>query len=64
MSFIAILILLIVVNYLPENPYFNLALRVWRQGGLVHFNELMQWFSWLWLSAAFFYLFRQYRKLN
>ena len=42
----------IAVNFLPENPYFVLTLRAWYQGRLLHFNDLMQWVSVVWLPMA------------
>ena len=42
----------IAVNILPDNPYFILTLRHWYQGRLLHFNELMQWVSVVWLPMA------------
>jgi len=42
----------IVINQLPDNPYFIMNLRHWHQGRLVHFNELMQWVSVVWLPVA------------
>ncbi len=46
------------INLLPENPYFILTLRHWYQGRLLHFNELMQWVSVVWLPLALLWLVR------
>jgi hypothetical protein len=60
-SWIALICLLgttIAVNVLPDNPYFILTLRHWYQGRLLHFNELMQWVSVVWLPVALVWLIR------
>ena len=48
----------VVINIMPDNPYFVLTLRHWNQGRLVHFNELMQWVSVIWLPMAFVWMIR------
>ena len=48
----------IVINILPDNPYFLLTLRHWYQGRLLHFNELMQWVSVVWLPVALIWMIR------
>jgi VanZ family protein len=48
----------IAVNVLPDNPYFILTLRHWYQGRLLHFNELMQWVSVVWLPLALIWMIR------
>ena len=48
----------IAVNVLPDNPYFILTLRHWYQGRLLHFNELMQWVSVVWLPLALIWMVR------
>jgi len=48
----------ITVNVLPDNPYFILTLRHWYQGRLLHFNELMQWVSVVWLPLALVWMIR------
>jgi VanZ family protein len=48
----------IAVNVLPDNPYFILTLRHWYQGRLLHFNELMQWVSVVWLPMALIWMIR------
>ena len=48
----------IAINVLPDNPYFILTLRHWHQGRLLHFNELMQWVSVIWLPLAFIWTMR------
>jgi hypothetical protein len=48
----------IAINVMPDNPYFILTLRHWNQGRLLHFNELMQWVSVIWLPMAFIWMIR------
>ena len=54
----------IAINLLPDNPYFILTLRHWHQGRLVHFNELMQWVSVVWLPLALFWVLRNKSTFN
>ena len=46
----------IAINVLPDNPYFIMNLRHWHQGRLLHFNELMQWVSVVWLPIALIWM--------
>ena len=48
----------IAINILPDNPYFILTLRHWHQGRLLHFNDLMQWVSVVWLPIALVWMVR------
>jgi hypothetical protein len=43
---------------MPDNPYFILTLRHWNQGRLLHFNDLMQSVSVIWLPMAFIWMIR------
>jgi hypothetical protein len=54
----------IAVNVLPDNPYFILTLRHWYQGRLLHFNELMQWVSVVWLPLALIWMIRSAMDLK
>ncbi|QWD66156.1 VanZ family protein [Polynucleobacter sp. MWH-Aus1W21] len=54
----------IAVNVLPDNPYFILTLRHWHQGRLLHFNELMQWVSVVWLPLALIWMLRGAREFK
>ena len=54
----------IAVNVLPDNPYFILTLRHWHQGRLLHFNELMQWVSVVWLPLALIWMLRSAREFK
>ncbi|ANJ00547.1 hypothetical protein A8O14_10945 [Polynucleobacter wuianus] len=46
----------VAINIMPDNPYFILMLRHWHQGRLLHFNELMQWVSVIWLPLALIWM--------
>ena len=48
----------IAINVMPDNPYFILTLRHWHQGRLLHFNDLMQWVSVIWLPLATIWMIR------
>lgn len=54
----------IAINILPDNPYFILTLRHWYQGRLLHFNELMQWVSVIWLPVALVWMVRKITELK
>ena len=58
LALICLLATTIAVNVLPDNPYFILTLRHWHQGRLLHFNELMQWVSVVWLPLALIWMVR------
>lgn len=47
---------LVLVNLVPENPYLSAALRVWRHGHYLSFNQLTGTLSLLWPFAAIAYL--------
>jgi VanZ family protein len=47
----ALILLLLAVNAVPENPYHLAQLQEWRQGRLLNFNELAGWLSSLWPLA-------------
>ncbi|SOE53786.1 VanZ like family protein [Burkholderia sp. D7] len=49
---LALIVALVLVNLLPENPYFDIVLADWRQGRYLHFNGLSQWLAWVWPYAA------------
>ncbi|GAB3625723.1 teicoplanin resistance protein VanZ [Pandoraea terrae] len=54
--FAALLVMLVLVNLLPANPYYESALQMWRQGQYVHFNVLARWLAWTWPYLVLFYL--------
>jgi hypothetical protein len=51
--------LMALVNYFPDNPYFAMRLPRLDQSRLMHFNDLMQWLSWIWLPVALIWLVHQ-----
>jgi hypothetical protein len=64
LALVCLLSATMVINLLPDNPYFNLTLRHWYQGRLLHFNELMQWVSVVWLPLALFWVIRNKSTFN
>ena len=54
----------IAINVMPDNPYFILTLRHWNQGRLLHFNDLMQWVSVIWLPLATIWMIRNITGLK
>jgi VanZ family protein len=60
----ALVALMILVNYFPDNPYFTISLPRWNHSRLAHLNDLMQWLSWLWLPVAFIWLIHFARRAN
>jgi VanZ family protein len=56
LSLISVLALLVVVNVVPENPYFHVSLQEWRQGRLLNFNALADWLSIAWPLALLAWL--------
>lgn len=58
----ALVALVILVNYFPDNPYFTISLPRWSHSRLAHLNDLMQWLSWLWIPIAFIWLIQYARR--
>ena len=58
LALVCLLTATIAINVLPDNPYFIMNLRHWHQGRLLHFNELMQWVSVVWLPIALVWMIR------
>lgn len=54
--FLALTLMIVLVNVLPANPYYEVALQAWRQGQYVHFNMLARWLSWTWPYLVLIYL--------
>jgi hypothetical protein len=48
----ALLGMLFLVNFFPQNPYYLVTIQEWRQGRLLHFNHLMSWLAWIWPVVA------------
>ena len=51
-AILSLAIMLFIVNFFPQNPYYLVTIREWRQGRLIHFNHLMLWLAWIWPIAA------------
>jgi hypothetical protein len=47
-----LLVSLVVVNLVPENPYFNANLQAWTQGKFLNFNGAAQMLALLWPVLA------------
>ncbi len=58
MALLCLIGVTVAINIMPDNPYFILTLRHWHQGRLLHFNELMQWVSVIWLPLALIWMIR------
>jgi hypothetical protein len=52
MAITAFIVMLLLVNFFPQNPYYLVSLQEWQQGRLIHFNHMMSWLSWLWPIGA------------
>lgn len=50
-AMLALVMLVVAVNLVPDNPYYVDAISVWRQGKLLNFNALAHWLSLLWPYA-------------
>jgi hypothetical protein len=55
---------LVVVNTIPENPYFVSTLQGWVQGKFLNFNGAAQFLSLLWPFFALWFLLIPSHKLN
>lgn len=51
LALLATLALIVAVNLVPDNPFYIDAIRTWRQGALLNFNQLARWLSLLWPYA-------------
>jgi len=60
MALFCLIVVTVAINVLPDNPYFIMNLRHWHQGRLLHFNELMQWVSVVWLPIALIWMFQNH----
>lgn len=55
-ALLALSVGLLLVNVLPVNPYYQMALDAWRQGQYLHFNVLARWIDLIWPYLALVYL--------
>jgi VanZ family protein len=60
---LAVIVLLVAVNVVPDNPYHANWLQGWRPGRLVHFNAAAEWIAALWPYALLVWLLgRTFRR--
>lgn len=48
LALVALGALVAAVNLVPDNPYHQATMQLWRQGALLNFNALARWLSALW----------------
>lgn len=58
-ALVGFLLLLTLVNILPQNPYYLSQLQLLPQGRLTHFNGLLEWLTMIWPLLAILLLIRQ-----
>jgi len=61
LAFILLLISLVVVNLLPDNPYFEVTMQSWVQGKFLNFNGAAQFLSLFWPFLALWAVLRKPR---
>ncbi|WP_059414704.1 VanZ family protein [Cupriavidus basilensis] len=59
-----LMVLLVLCNLLPPNPYSWISEQGWRLGRFIHFNSLSQWLGWLWPFLALFYLVWRFEQFQ
>jgi len=59
LAFLFILISMVVVNLLPDNPYFEVTMQTWVQGKFLNFNGAAQFLSMFWPFLALWVLLRK-----
>lgn len=64
LAVVTLVLSLIVVNTVPENPYFTLTLQDWVQGKFLNFNGAAQFLSLMWPFFALWFLLLPSHKLN
>ncbi|WP_420993927.1 VanZ family protein [Cupriavidus sp. 30B13] len=60
----ALMVLLVLCNLLPANPYSWISEQGWRLGRFIHFNSLSQWLGWMWPFLAVFYLIWRFEQFQ
>jgi len=60
-AIIGFILLLIVVNILPQNPYYLSQVQLLPQGRLKHFNGLLEWLTMVWPLLGIVVLIKQYK---
>ncbi len=56
LALLAVLVLVVAVNAIPDNPYHANWLQGWRPGRLVHFSAAADWIAALWPYALLLWL--------
>jgi VanZ family protein len=64
LAVVTLVLSLVVVNTIPENPYFVSTLQGWVQGKFLNFNGAAQFLSLLWPFFALWFLLIPSHKLN
>jgi VanZ family protein len=64
MALAGFILLLTLVNILPQNPYYLSQLQLLPQGRLTHFNGLLEWLTMIWPLLAILFLIKQYRSFG
>lgn len=62
MAIVALILGLLVVNFIPDNPYFIETLQTWSQGNFLNFNGAAQFLAILLPFLALWYLFHPVHK--
>src|SRR5450830_1585812 len=63
LAMMLLLIYLVVVNLLPDNPYFEVTMQAWVQGKFLNFNGAAQFLSLFWPFLALWALLRKPRPV-
>ncbi|SMC63763.1 VanZ family protein [Polynucleobacter kasalickyi] len=63
-ALVGFILLLILVNILPQNPYYLSQLQLLPQGRLTHFNGLLESITMIWPLLAIFLLTKQYKSFH
>ncbi len=64
MALAVLLLLVVLANLLPANPYSWISEQGWRLGRFIHFNSLSQWLGWMWPFLALFYLIWRFEQFQ
>ncbi len=59
-----LILLIVVVNSTPVNPYFSATMQTWVQGKFLNFNGAAQFLALLWPFVALWFLWLPSHKLN
>ncbi|KAI3608672.1 putative transmembrane protein [Cupriavidus necator H850] len=64
LAMVALIVLVVLTNVLPSNPYAWISEQGWRMGRFIHFNSLAQWLGWLWPFLAFCYVIWRFEQVS